>query len=180
MQKLNARQKLFVAEYLVDKNGTQAAIRAGYSKASAGAIAAENLKKPHVAAGIAEAMTQRIKRTEVDSDWLLTRLAAECNADLADIYNKDGGLLPIHDWPLVWRQGLVVGVESKQEFLYEDGKKIPDGWVVKVKLSDRVKRQSMIGEHTDVAAFLRKEDNGKGGTEALAEAMKALVGKLPD
>lgn len=32
---LNARQKRFVAEYLIDMNGTQAAIRAGYSEKTA-------------------------------------------------------------------------------------------------------------------------------------------------
>ena len=33
--KLNARQKRFVTEYLIDMNATQAAIRAGYSKKTA-------------------------------------------------------------------------------------------------------------------------------------------------
>ncbi len=43
---LSAKQTRFVAEYLVDGNGAQAAIRAGYSARSAKAIAAENLTKP--------------------------------------------------------------------------------------------------------------------------------------
>jgi phage terminase small subunit len=45
---LTARQRLFVAEYLRDKNGTQAAIRAGYSSRSAKSIATENLSKPAI------------------------------------------------------------------------------------------------------------------------------------
>ena len=36
----------FCQEYLIDLNGTQAAIRAGYSKRSAKEIASENLTKP--------------------------------------------------------------------------------------------------------------------------------------
>ena len=40
---LNPRQRQFVAEYLVDKNATQAAIRAGYSKKTAYSIGEENL-----------------------------------------------------------------------------------------------------------------------------------------
>ena len=49
---LTAKQQRFVEEYLVDFNGTQAAIRAGYSHATATAIGSENLRKPDVAAAV--------------------------------------------------------------------------------------------------------------------------------
>ena len=42
---LNDRQARFVAEYLVDLNATQAAIRAGYSAATARQMGAENLSE---------------------------------------------------------------------------------------------------------------------------------------
>ena len=48
MSGMTAKQKLFCDEYLVDLNATQAAIRAGYSKKTAGVIANENLKKPYI------------------------------------------------------------------------------------------------------------------------------------
>ena len=38
-KKLTAKQQRFCDEYLIDMNGTQAAIRAGYSKKTAYAIA---------------------------------------------------------------------------------------------------------------------------------------------
>ena len=50
MAKLTAKQRRFVEEYLIDLNATQAAIRAGYSPATAGAIGSENLKKPEIRA----------------------------------------------------------------------------------------------------------------------------------
>ena len=37
------KQRMFVAEYLIDLNATQAAIRAGYSKKTAGKIGPGNL-----------------------------------------------------------------------------------------------------------------------------------------
>jgi len=46
--KLTAKQERFVAEYLVDGNGTQAALRSGYSARTARVIAYENLLKPAV------------------------------------------------------------------------------------------------------------------------------------
>ena len=52
--KLTLKQKRFVDEYLIDFNGAQAAIRAGYSEASAKEIAAENLTKPNIKNEIAK------------------------------------------------------------------------------------------------------------------------------
>lgn len=46
--KMTEKQKRFCDEYIIDLNGTQAAIRAGYSKKSAKAIANENLTKPYI------------------------------------------------------------------------------------------------------------------------------------
>lgn len=46
MQKLTTKQRMFVNEYLLDCNATQAAIRAGYSEKTANRIASENLSKP--------------------------------------------------------------------------------------------------------------------------------------
>ena len=48
MNNLTSKQKRFCVEYLADCNATQAAIRAGYSKSTSGAIGFENLKKPEI------------------------------------------------------------------------------------------------------------------------------------
>lgn len=60
MAKLTAKQKRFCDEYLIDLNATQAAIRAGYSKKTARAIANENLTKP----AIKEYINQRMEEKE--------------------------------------------------------------------------------------------------------------------
>ena len=53
------KQQFFVQEYLKDFNATQAAIRAGYSKKTAGAIGAENLTKPEIQEALQKAMSER-------------------------------------------------------------------------------------------------------------------------
>jgi hypothetical protein len=65
-------QQRFVDEYLVDLNGTQAAIRAGYSPDSARQMASENLSKPYIQAAIAEARKAQQERTQVDADRVVT------------------------------------------------------------------------------------------------------------
>src|SRR4051794_28830268 len=53
--KLTARQTRFVQEYLVDLNGTQAAIRAGYSRGSAAVEASRLLRNAKVFDAISRA-----------------------------------------------------------------------------------------------------------------------------
>lgn len=157
---LTPKQQRFVAEYLVDLNATQAAIRAGYSAKTAGAVGHENLKKPEIQAGIQVAMKARSERTEIDADWVLKRLARDATADLADLYTDTGSLKPVHEWPIAWRTGLVAGVETAQERDGEDAEGNPVyATVRKVKLLDRTKLVELIGKHVDVGAFKDKVEH---------------------
>lgn len=56
--KLTAKQQRFIQEYLIDFNATQAAIRAGYNKKTAGVIGNENLKKPYIKSAIEKKMAE--------------------------------------------------------------------------------------------------------------------------
>ena len=71
MAKLTAKQRRFCDEYLIDLNATQAAIRAGYSVKTAGAIGLENLGKPLIAEYLAVRMQERAERTEITQDYVL-------------------------------------------------------------------------------------------------------------
>ena len=157
MPKLTAKQQLFVEEYLKDLNATQAAIRAGYAPKGAEVRGSELLSNRKVANAVDAAKRVRSERTGVDSDWLLNRLAEETQADIADLYFEEGGLKPVHQWPEIWRKGLVAGVDVEQRYTYQDGEKVPDGVITKIKLSDRVKRLELIGRHIAVGAFKEHE-----------------------
>jgi len=71
---LTAKQEAFCEEYMVDLNGAQAAIRAGYSENSAKEIGSENLTKPNVQQRIAELKAERSERTEISADYVLSSL----------------------------------------------------------------------------------------------------------
>ena len=68
---MTKKQKRFVEEYLIALNATQAAIRAGYSPATAKEIGCENLTKPNISEAIAKAMAERSRRTGVNQDRVL-------------------------------------------------------------------------------------------------------------
>lgn len=149
MADLTPKQAKFVEEYLIDLNATQAAIRAGYSAKTAQEQSSRLLSNVMVSAAIAAARAERSERTRIDADWVLTRLAEEADADIADIYDESGGLLPVKQWPLIWRKGLVAGLDVEE--IREEGAVV--GIIRKVKLSDRIKRIELIGKHVDVSAF---------------------------
>ncbi len=85
-----AKQQRFVAEYLIDLNATQAAIRAGYSRNCAGQIGQENLKKPQIAAAVAKAKRERSGATKVDAEWVLRQaveLHQRCMQEIRPVLN---------------------------------------------------------------------------------------------
>ena len=57
---LSAKQARFVAEYLIDLNATQAAIRAGYSRRAAEQQAYKNLRKPEIARAISAGKAKQL------------------------------------------------------------------------------------------------------------------------
>jgi len=160
---LNAQQLRFVQEYLIDLNATKAAERAGYSPKTAYSQGQRLLKHVEVSQAIEEAQKARAEKTETDAAFVLKRLVDEVSADLADLYNDNGSLKPVKEWPLIWRQGLVAGIET--ETLRPRGKQDEDGEgeetvVMKVKLSDRVKRLELLGKHISVNAFREQVGHG--------------------
>lgn len=142
---MTPKQARFVEEYLKDLNATQAALRTGYSAKSAYSQGQRMLKDREVEAAVEAAREKRSQKAGIDAAWLLERLAAEATADAADLYDEAGNLKHVKDWPLIWRQGLVQGIEVEQ---------IGDvGSVRKIKLDSRVKRLELIGKHIGVKAF---------------------------
>ena len=147
---MTPKQQRFVDEYLKDLNATQAAKRAGYSAKTANEQGAQLLAKVSIREAVDKKMAARSERTKIDADWVLKRLAGEAAADLAEIYTEDGKLKPIHKWPLVWRQGLVSGLDVDEEFNYIVAKTAaganPDEVAERVKRAMRRDRDQKEGK----------------------------------
>lgn len=73
---MTAKQQRFCDEYLIDLDGTKAAIRAGYSPKTASAIASENLRKPKVREYIDVRMAEKEKQLIADQDEVLKYLTS--------------------------------------------------------------------------------------------------------
>ena len=71
---LTPRQARFVKEYLIDMNGTQAAIRAGYSKHTANEQAARLLAKVSVKAAVEAGAAKQHEQLDLTAQKVLTEL----------------------------------------------------------------------------------------------------------
>ena len=96
----------FATEYTKDFNGTQAAIRAGYSKRSAYSTASRLLKRAEVQELLSKAVERRtavaakaIEVADITADRLYLEAARIAFADLRELYNEQGQLRPVREWP---------------------------------------------------------------------------------
>lgn len=152
LKKLTKKQELFVSEYLIDLNATQAAIRAGYSERSAKEVGCENLTKPNIQDAIQEAQNKRLEKNEVNADYVLKRLIEIDEMDVADILDDGGHIKPITQWPKSWRR-TISGLDI-QELMMGEVKTV----LRKIKWPDKVKNLELLGKHIDVQAFKEKRE----------------------
>lgn len=88
---LNAKQQLFVTEYLVDKNATRAAIAAGYSENGARGQGSRLLANAHIKEAIEKGLTEqqnkihkRMAARNITKERWLAELAAIATANMDD------------------------------------------------------------------------------------------------
>lgn len=88
---LTGKQQLFVEEYLVDLNATQAAVRAGYSVRTARQVGCRLLTYVDIKAAIEAAIEERKKRITVTGDMVIAELALIAFAGMKDFVEIDEG-----------------------------------------------------------------------------------------
>ncbi len=142
---MTQKQRAFVREYLVDLNATQAALRAGYSKKTAGAIGTENLRKPIIEEEIKKAIDERAKRVQISADQVLAELAALATSDIMRNYvlDPDTGEVTLTDAAPRSATRAVSSVEIST-YTSEDG----SGRVqTKLKLWDKPRALQLLARH---------------------------------
>jgi phage terminase small subunit len=159
---MTARQARFVEEYLIDLNGTKAAIRAGYSKTTARVIASKNLKKRNIAAAIAKAQQARSERTSITADQVLLELKQLAFSSIAN-YRVDpttGEVTLTEDAPPE-AMSAVSNVKRKVSHKAFGANKV-DETEVEIALWDKPSMLKLAGRHVGLFPN-RIELTGKGG-----------------
>ena len=129
---LNAKQKRFCEEYVIDFNQTQAAIRAGYSKKTARQQGSKLLTKGNIIQYVDELKAGILKRSKMTVDECVQRLTAMARFDILDLYDENGAFKDLKDIPEDTRMAI--------ESIDSDDIKMGDtkiGETKKLKLSSR-------------------------------------------
>jgi len=175
---LTPKQSFFVKEYLIDLNGTQAAIRAGYSKKTASAIAVENLTKPLIQAAIQKAQAKRSERIEITQDQVLREYAKLAFHQPKKFYDDTGGLIPIHLLPDDVAAALT-GMDVNELFDGSGENRKWTGHVKRIKYSDKKGALDSVAKH--LGMFIeRHEHSGPKGGPIQTQAISVNLSQLND
>ena len=87
---LSDKQRRFVDEYLIDMNGKQAAIRAGYSPDAAAAQASRLLTYANVSEALRQGRDELAKKAGVTQEWVIDRLKLVAEKCIDDEFNPAG------------------------------------------------------------------------------------------
>jgi len=98
MSRLTPKQKTFCQQYLIDLNGKQAAIRAGYSARTAEFQASRLLSFVKVQKYLQKLQAEARKRTDITKDEILSELASILRAKITDYLNFDGKKIQFKDF----------------------------------------------------------------------------------
>lgn len=147
--KLTPKQMRFVDEWLIDFNGKQAAIRAGYSAKTAEATAARLLRNVKVQAEISRRQKDLQKRTEVSQDRVVKELARIAFANIADYLHVETQTRTKDDGTEVTYQIVMLSetedLSVDQRAALANVKQSVNG--VEIKLHDKIKALELLGRH---------------------------------
>ncbi len=138
--KLTIKEKTFIREYCKDFNGTRAAIKAGYSKKSAGVIASQNLNRLNIKLQIKEYLNSILGQYKDTLEYEIIntyKVLAFYNPD--DIIDKNG-LLKVTDLSKLGELSKCIkGIETKYN---SNGDK-----QVIIKLADREQALDKLAQY---------------------------------
>lgn len=142
---LSPKKLRFAQEYVVDRNATQAAIRAGYSEKTAYSQGERLLKKVEVKTEIVKLSKEVVKKNNLTSDRLVREYKSLAYSNITNYLNEDGTIalnqlktLPKH---------LSAAIESVQTSTTTNPKTGEVTVNVKIKLYSKTTALEAIAKH---------------------------------
>jgi phage terminase small subunit len=160
---LNPKQKQFCEEYVIDKDVTRAAIRAGYSAKSAHVTGSRLLRHAKVKEYISTLAKKVSDKLEITSERVLDEIASMAFYDVADLVEISDG-------------NEITGLTCPQDIrkLPRNIRRAITGWKYDalgnfiIKLADRSKALDQLARHLS----LYNDKIELGGLDALAERLE--------
>ena len=166
--KLTAQQEKFCHEYLIDRNATQAAIRAGYSIKTAQEQSSQLLSKLMIKGRVNQLISAELGSIDATAARIKRELTNLAFINIADAYDQNGALKSFEDMP-VELQRAILAVESEELFDGVGKNREQIGYTKRIKLTDKLKALEMLGRHQKMFTDITEHK----GLENLAEELKA-------
>lgn len=161
-EKLTARQRQFIREYLLCRNGAEAARRAGYSAHTAHEKAAQLLAKVSIKAEIEKGEQKAQEDFEVNQATIIRELAKIAFGSLTDVIDEDGNI--IDDG-----QGGILASISRSESSGSEG----SSRSFSVSAQNKVKALELLGKHVGMWKTI-------DGNAADTRDPKAVLGRISE
>lgn len=149
--KLTPKQERFCKEYIVDFNGSRAAIVVGYSKKSSRAIASQFLTKLNIQQQIQKLIKARGERVEKSADDVVRILWKMAELDLADyITVAEGGEVQAIAFDQLPRGAskLISKIKERRTITEsKDGERIYEDNNLEYELPEKTKCLELLGRH---------------------------------
>ncbi len=157
--KLSPKQETFSRQYVIDLNGTQAAIRAGYSKRTAKEQATRLLTNVHVRQFIKELRKTLSEKTDITAERVLRELEKIGFNNLQDYIEKGN---TVKDLKSIKRE-YAASVESIKitERTIGTGKDKIKEVTTAFKLHDKVSALEKLGRHLGIFEADNKQQTNK-------------------
>jgi phage terminase small subunit len=153
-------RQVFVREYVIDRNGTRAAIAAGFSAKSARNKASQLLDEEWVQEQISKKMKRLLEKADITAERVMIELARVAFSDVRGVFDENGALKPIHtldDDVAATISG--IEIETRGQNGEEGGTRTH-----KIKRADKVAALGMLARHFKIVG-------GEDG-EALGKALE--------
>ena len=133
---MTPKQAAFVQQYLIDKNATQAAIRAGYSAKTASSAGERLLRNVEVCAAVEREMSDLAGRLGITAERVLRERSRLAFFDPRKLFNKDGSPIPLQDLDDD-TAAAVAGMDVLEEFAGSGENRVFIGYTKKYKLASK-------------------------------------------
>jgi len=180
---LSAREEAFCRAYVTRPVGAQAARDAGYPPTAdpnrASVIAWELLKRPDIQERIAQLVEDREREPDLQARDVLRELIRIAFADLADAFNEDGSLKPVHEIPEYVRKAIS---SIKTDELWEGKGKAREqvGVVREVKFWNKENALHLLGKQLSLFRDVLTLRDGRAEVDdnALAARVASIIEEL--
>ncbi len=173
---LSPRQELFISEYLVDLNATQAAIRAGYSAKTARKQASRLLSNVDISQRITEKRQKQAANTGLSVERVLKEAMRLAFFDIRKLTDSEGNPIPVHQLDADTAaaiQGLELATERGPD--KESGPTI----VRKYKIADKNSAIERLFKHLGLFEKDNKQSNPGDAMTAFLAELSARGSRLP-